>query len=189
MAWPVLNRPALKKYGLLRPDFSLNSPKRSTPSSRHRRMKSGWCMGVYFILCAHAHHHPQRQRHPFRGAQGLFRLARRPGRGRRLPAGDEVPARPDRRAPVSTRPATTATTSTRCKKGYSGVAMYSREKPLTVVARLRVDGVRRRGPLHRGALQEPERRFRSTCPRARRARSASRPSSGSSTSSCRTCAR
>src|SRR5512135_2993233 len=44
MARPVLKRPALKKYGLRRPDFSVNSPKRSTPSSRQRRMKSGWCM-------------------------------------------------------------------------------------------------------------------------------------------------
>jgi hypothetical protein len=30
-AAPVLNRPALKKYGLTRPDFRVNSPKRSTP--------------------------------------------------------------------------------------------------------------------------------------------------------------
>jgi len=26
---PVLNRPLLKKYGLIRPDFNVNSPKRS----------------------------------------------------------------------------------------------------------------------------------------------------------------
>src|SRR5688500_13965656 len=38
-ARPELNKPALKKYGLRRPDLSLNSPKRSTPSSRHRSIK------------------------------------------------------------------------------------------------------------------------------------------------------
>ena len=41
---PVLNSPALKKYGLLRPDFSVNSPKRRTPRSRQSWMKEVWCI-------------------------------------------------------------------------------------------------------------------------------------------------
>ena len=45
------------------------------------------------------------------------------------------------------------------KKGYSGVAVYSREKPLTVVAGHGSREFDTRGPLHRGALQGPERDF------------------------------
>ena len=37
---PESKRPALKKYGLTRPDFSVNSPKRRTPSSSARSRNS-----------------------------------------------------------------------------------------------------------------------------------------------------
>src|SRR5690606_30743568 len=40
MEAPVLNRPALKKYGLSRPAFVLNEPKRNTPCSMAKRTKS-----------------------------------------------------------------------------------------------------------------------------------------------------
>lgn len=42
MAAPVLNSPALKKYGLTRPDFSLKMPNLNTPSLMHSSMKSLW---------------------------------------------------------------------------------------------------------------------------------------------------
>src|SRR6185312_5398113 len=41
-AAPESNRPALKKYGLTRPDFSVNSPKRSALRWRARSRKARW---------------------------------------------------------------------------------------------------------------------------------------------------
>ena len=40
MAAPELNSPALKKYGLSRPDLSLKLPNFSTPSRMHKSMNS-----------------------------------------------------------------------------------------------------------------------------------------------------
>jgi len=60
-------------------DFSLNSPKRSTPSSRQSRMKSG-CAWSYFILRRHAHRHAERQR--IRSAQRKAYSSGLPGRMR-----------------------------------------------------------------------------------------------------------
>jgi hypothetical protein len=37
-----VNSPALKKYGLERPDFSVKSPKRSTPARMAKSMNSCW---------------------------------------------------------------------------------------------------------------------------------------------------
>jgi hypothetical protein len=42
IAAPELNRPALKKYGLSRPDFNLKLPNLSTPKRVHKSMKSLW---------------------------------------------------------------------------------------------------------------------------------------------------
>mmetsp|Transcript_32356 Transcript_32356/g.102862 ORF Transcript_32356/g.102862 Transcript_32356/m.102862 type:complete len:205 (+) Transcript_32356:623-1237(+) len=42
MAMPLAKRPALKKYGEVRPDLSVNSPKRSTFSPRQNSMNSRW---------------------------------------------------------------------------------------------------------------------------------------------------
>ena len=40
------------------------------------------------------------------------------------------------------------------KKGYSGVAIYAKRKPDNVIDRLRLEGVRRRGSLSRGAVRQ-----------------------------------
>ena len=40
MCVPVLNNPALKKYGLIRPDFNLNSPNFKTFASTANVIKS-----------------------------------------------------------------------------------------------------------------------------------------------------
>ena len=75
----------------------------------------------------HARHHPQRQRHPRRGAQGLRALARaRRAVGRRLPAGAQ--GAPRRRAAQScARRASARRTSIPPRsKGYAGVGIYAR---------------------------------------------------------------
>ena len=119
-------------------------------------MKSGWCMAAYFILRAHAHHHPQRQRHPLGRAQRFLRLAADAGRGRRLRAGDQG-QRDQLSDPMFCPAGYHCYYYDAVKKGYSGVAVYSRVKPDNDRDRLRLARIRHRGPLHRGAVQEPER--------------------------------
>ena len=88
----------------------------------------------------------------------------------------------------SVRAAITAITSMRRKKGYSGVAIYSRRKPDKVIDRLRLARVRRRGTLSRGAVRRLV-VVSLYLPSGSSARIGSAPSSVSSASSCRTCAR
>src|SRR5512134_1325382 len=134
MARPVLNSPALKKYGLLRPDLSVNSPKRSTPSSMQRRMKSGWCMARVLYTAR-----------PMRiitlNANGI-RSAARKGFFDWLERQDadivcvqETKCQREQITEPLYHPA-----GYHCyyldatKKGYSGVALYSRIEPDAVVA-------------------------------------------------------
>ena len=49
MASPSLNNPALKKYGLSRPDFNLNEPKRSA-LARHGEVDEGSLVFLHVSL-------------------------------------------------------------------------------------------------------------------------------------------
>ena len=102
---PSPNRPALKKYGELRPALVTNAPKRSTPLGHARAMKSrlkstAWLPGSETGTADVTHHHPEPQRHPLGLHQGPDRLAARAA-GRLLRAGTGAGRRaPEMRAPA-----------------------------------------------------------------------------------------
>src|SRR5512145_1157576 len=133
-ARPVLNRPALKKYGLLRPDFSVNSPKRSTPRSRQRRMKSDGCM-VRVLYTARPMRIITLNANGIRSAarKGFFDWLERQDAD--VVCVQETKCQREQISDPRFHPA-----GYHCyyfdavKKGYSGVAVYSRVKPQTVVA-------------------------------------------------------
>ena len=159
----------------------MNSPKRSTSRASARSRNRRWwgCMafsrprGLAARLCRKraTGRRGSRLEWPFvkiitfnanglrsRRRQGLLRLVRQAEGRRALPAGmprRRGPARPTR---PSARAATSAgSTRRKTKKGYSGVAIYSQARARRGAHRARLGRLRRRGPLHRGALRQAQR--------------------------------
>ena len=113
-----------------------------------------------FPRVTHAHHQLQRQRPALGRQQGLLRLVRRS----RTPTCCAC-RKPRRRNTSSARAAAASVPDgyqrwfrdATTKKGYSGVAIYAQARARRGAHRARLGGVRRRRPLHRGALRQPER--------------------------------
>ena len=134
MARPVLNSPALKKYGLSASGLELEFAEAQYAELEAESNEVRLVHGRYFILRRHAHRHAERQRHPL-GASARASSSGSPGR---TPTSSACRRR-RRRSTSSTDPVFRphGYHSYYCdaaKKGYSGVAIYSREKPQEVVA-------------------------------------------------------
>ena len=127
-----------------------------------------------------ARHHPQRQRHPLRGA------ARDCSAGSRRSAPTSCACRKpsarsiDLDAKLHGLKAIQLLRLRREERLQRRRDLYDAQAPDEVGTRLRRARVRRRGPLRRGAVRQALGRSRSTCRRARPARTGRRPSSASS---------
>ena len=123
-------------------------------------------------------HHPQRQRHPFRRPQGPVPLACGAARRRRVPAGaegHEADLDPRSCAPKGyERPF-----PLRGEEGLQRRRHLHAQRARRGEARLRHPGIRRRGPLHRGALRQALGDLGVPAVRLEPARTARSPSSAS----------
>ena len=125
---PVLKSPALKKYGLTRPDLSVKSPKRSTPSSRQSADEVGLVHAVLYTVASMRIVTLNANGIRSAARKGLFDWLPSAGRGRRLRAGDQGADATSSATRMFRPPGYHSYYFDASKKGYSGVAIYSRRQ-------------------------------------------------------------
>src|SRR3979411_761558 len=130
-AWPSLNRPALKKYGLSRPDLSAKCPKRSASRLRARSMKVSWyCCMPYDCLMRVISVNVCGIRSA--AAKGLFRWLRRQDAD--FICLQETRSHEHQLAEHGVRlPGYHSFFCDAERKGYAGVALYTRHAPQRAV--------------------------------------------------------